>query len=228
LLADLLIEGLMGAAPGGSIEDWRQRLAAVLEDVNRRVYEAGRGHREGLGAVLTLAIVDRLLIVATLGDSAGYLHRRGALAKVTCFDGGGSVTILEGTADAWISRFIRHDCIGLPEHTPMQGDLQGFEPRRGDLLLMCTRGAIIAPQRLSSGVLFAPPLGCPDEDPALVARTVVERRDDDGWDASCLVVRFSGSSLADPDPSEPRIPWREHSEGLPLYGGHVSFFEGDG
>lgn len=220
-LAELLVEGLAGAAPGGSEEDWRRRITDALESANRRMLSFPRGLADPRAAVLTLAVIDRGVSVATVGDSASYVHRRGALAQFTCFDGGGEVMILEGTADAWVRRFMRRDCIGLFDGAPMEGDFQRFEPRRGDLLLLCTSGVLIGQQRTSAGELVSPPLGCPDDDPALVARTVVEQGSDPCGlrDASCLVVRFSGADLPDPDPDEPPIPWRWRSSGLPLFGG---------
>lgn len=212
LLAQLLVEGLAGPAPEGRLEGWRHRLIATLERADRRLFEAGRDSR-GLLARLTLAIIDRGLVVATVGEAASYVHRRGALAKVSGHDGGGEILVVSGALGPDDARFTRHDWLGL--RAPMEGDFQILEPRRGDLLLLCTGAAIVADARR------LPPL-----DPAHTAlpeicRQFVTHATEDGsdTDASCLAVRLSGDDLAEPDASEPPIAWRSTTSGLSLHGG---------
>lgn len=214
MLAELLIEGFSGAPAGGTEEDWRRRITAVLEGANGRMYDAGFRSREGLGAELTLAIVDGAVMVATVGGStAGYRLRRGAVVQVTCFDGGCSAA-----PDREACRLTRHDCIGSFESMPMEGDLHALAPRRGDIFLLCTGDAMVGAGQKD---LLDPrkPDGA-RHDPALIARAVVELDPNPFMDASCLALRVSGDDLPEPDPGEPPLRWRTRAEGLPLFGGY--------
>jgi protein phosphatase len=63
-----------------------QRLAARIQDANRRIYELSRAEHEhaGMGTTLTAVYVDDAdLAVAHVGDSRAYIFRDGKLTRLT-------------------------------------------------------------------------------------------------------------------------------------------------
>jgi serine/threonine protein phosphatase PrpC len=160
--AEIAIQALLHAlAPSSGVQPVRELRAAVIEAA-RAVSRASRENpeREGMGSTLSVAwILDKLLYLASVGDSRVYLQRHGRLHQLT-------------VDHTWIQEALEHDIItpdeahdhpnvhvlrrhlgGPQEPEPdmrlrLPGDKseehslanQGLRLEPGDLLLLCSDG----------------------------------------------------------------------------------------
>lgn len=84
----MAVERLAGFDPGayGEVAELQHALAEAVRDANRVVHADAQAHpgRAGMGTTVTAAVVlDGRVALAHVGDSRAYLHRGGALHRLT-------------------------------------------------------------------------------------------------------------------------------------------------
>jgi protein phosphatase len=123
-----------------------QRLAARVQEANRRIYETSRSAQEhaGMGTTLTATYLDDTdLAVAHVGDSRAYLFRDGKLTRLTQDHSlveelvrRGKLT--EEQAAEHPQRSIITRALGIENDVLV--DTWTYPVRAGDVVLMCSDG----------------------------------------------------------------------------------------
>lgn len=136
-----LHDELMRDDAGGSVPD---RLARVVRNASRRVREAGRGERRGMGATLTAALFCGSGVhLAQIGDSRAYLLREGFIKQVTHDQSYVQMMIDEGImtpaeAERSPQRSVIMQVMG--QRDDVRVALGRLSVRAGDRLLLCSDG----------------------------------------------------------------------------------------
>jgi serine/threonine protein phosphatase PrpC len=179
---------------GGRDDDLEDELAAAIERCQSRVQAASRaepGH-EAMGTTLTMAYVawPRAWVVH-LGDSRGYLLRRGHLARITRdhtvarqLQSEGVLGREEAEASRW--RNVLWNAIGGAERS--DPDAYRLELEEGDRLLLCTDGLTDALSDEEIAVSLAADAAPED----LAARLVDEARTRESHDDVTVLVTAVG------------------------------------
>lgn len=126
-------------------EVFASRLRRALELANQQIHEHARRDDDlrGMGTTATLAgLHGRTVFFAQVGDSRGYLVRRGALARLTRDQSFVQDLIDSGIVDEEGARNIRDNRIlqALGTAPSVQPEMTYHELRRGDVLLLCSDG----------------------------------------------------------------------------------------
>jgi protein phosphatase len=144
-----------GLPDEGSAEE---RLAQLVREANRRIYERSRTEHEsaGMGTTLTAAYLDHgALAIAHVGDSRAYMFRDGVLRRLTQDHSlvdelvrRGKLT--EQQAAEHPQRSIITRALG-PE-PEVEVDTWSYPARAGDILLLCSDGltSMISEDKVSS------------------------------------------------------------------------------
>lgn len=185
-------------------------LSRAVEAANERVHR--EAEREpammGMGTTLTMAgLLDGFLYLAQVGDSRGYLLRRGRLVQLTrdqsmvqeLLDAG---AISEAEARTSPQRNVILQALGT---TPQVETVLTFqELRRGDLVLLCSDGlsGLVPPEEIT-GIL---------EDPGTLqdrCSALVDAANAAGGPDNITVVlaRVEGDGIAAPS-AEDEVAWR--------------------
>jgi PPM family protein phosphatase len=182
------------------------RLKEAVEVANQKIHEFAKAHPEhrGMGTTTTAAgVFENALYLTQIGDSRGYLVRRGKIEQITkdqslmqrLVDAG---ELTEEEAAVSERRNIILQALG-PDPI-VKVDLTRQELRRGDMLLMCSDG-------LSGQVPKDDMLRVLSGQSDLVAacRELIDMANERGGpdNITCVIVRFGGDGLAEPDGSEP-------------------------
>jgi len=182
------------------------RLKEAVEVANQQIHEYAKAHPEhrGMGTTTTAAgIYDGALYLTQIGDSRGYLIRAGAITQITkdqslmqrLVDAG---ELTEEEAAQSERRNIILQALGPDPNVKV--DLTRQELRRGDILVMCSDG-------LSGLVPKEDILRIISNSPELVeaCRDLIDLANTRGGpdNITCIVGRFSGDGLPDPDGSDP-------------------------
>jgi PPM family protein phosphatase len=123
-----------------------ERLAAIIQEANKRIYEraAGDAQVSGMGTTITAALVtDAALVIGHVGDSRAYRLRGGQLEQLTndhslVADLVRSGRLTPEEADTHPQRSVITRALG----TDPQVDVDTFTvaAERGDLFLLCSDG----------------------------------------------------------------------------------------
>jgi len=123
-----------------------ERLAAVIREANRRIYE--RATRDtgasGMGTTVTAALVeDDLIAVAHVGDSRAYVIRDGKLEQLTQDHSLVADLVRDGRltpeeAEVHPQRSVITRALGTDAEVDV--DTTVFEARPGDVFLLCSDG----------------------------------------------------------------------------------------
>ena len=126
--------------------DPRERLAAIIQEANRRIYEraAGDAQVSGMGTTITAALVgDDALVIGHVGDSRAYRLRSGRFEQLTddhslVADLVRSGRLTPEEADAHPQRSVITRALG----TDREVDVDTFAVRveADDLFLLCSDG----------------------------------------------------------------------------------------
>jgi serine/threonine protein phosphatase PrpC len=140
----LAVEAMEGPAAGG---DGENRVAALIQEANRRIYE--RSHEDatvsGMGTTITAALVgeDGHVAIGHVGDSRAYLLREGRLEQLT--DDHSLVAELvrtgklsEEEAESHPQRSVITRALGTDPDVDV--DTFTIEAQPGDLFLLCSDG----------------------------------------------------------------------------------------
>jgi len=182
------------------------RLKEAVELANQRIHEYARAHPEhrGMGTTTTAAgIFQDALYLTQIGDSRGYLVRKGRIAQITkdqslmqrLVDAG---ELTEEEAAVSERRNIILQALGPDPNVKV--DLTRQELRKGDMLLMCSDGLSGLVQkddmlRILTGT----------NDLVQACKELIDLANERGGpdNITCIIGRFGGDGLADPNGSEP-------------------------
>ena len=182
------------------------RLKEAVEVANQKIHEFAKAHPEhrGMGTTTTAAgVFENALYLTQIGDSRGYLVRRGEIKQITkdqslmqrLVDAG---ELTEEEAAVSERRNIILQALGPDPNVKV--DLTRQELRRGDMLLMCSDGLSgQVPKEDMLRVLAA------QADLVAACRELIDLANERGGpdNITCVIARFGGDGLAEPDGSEP-------------------------
>ena len=182
------------------------RLKEAVEIANQHIHEYARSHLEvrGMGTTTTAAgVFDGALYLTQIGDSRGYLIRQGRIAQITkdqslmqrLVDAG---ELTEEEAAVSERRNIILQALGPDPNVKV--DLTRQELRRGDILVMCSDGlsGLVKKEEMLSVVTQATDL-------VGACKQLIDLANSRGGpdNITCIVARFTGDGLPEPDGSEP-------------------------
>jgi protein phosphatase len=168
-----------------------ERLAAVIREANRRIYERATKDTEasGMGTTVTAALVDDdRIALAHVGDSRAYLIREGKLEQLTqdhslVADLVRSGRLTPEEAEVHPQRSVITRALGTDADVDV--DTTTFEARPGDVFLLCSDG-------LSSMVADDLILRLASESARLdeAARALIQAANRNGGDDNITAVLF--------------------------------------
>jgi protein phosphatase len=182
------------------------RLKEAVELANQRIHEYAKAHPEhrGMGTTTTAAgIFQNALYVTQIGDSRGYLVRKGKIVQITkdqslmqrLVDAG---ELTEEEAAVSERRNIILQALGPDANVKV--DLTRQELRKGDVLLMCSDGLSGLVQKDDMLRILSA-----TGDLVQACKELIDLANERGGpdNITCIIGRFGGDGLADPDGSEP-------------------------
>lgn len=206
LAAETFADGL---GDGDSLE---RRLAARVEDANRRIHRRAREDRAraGMGTTLTAVYVDdEELVVAHVGDSRAYLWRDGELTRLTRDHSlvdelvrRGKLTEEEAAEHPQRSIITR----ALGPEPDVEVDTRTYRGRDGDVLLLCSDGLT---SMISEDDVAALLRDATDLDAA--ARALVDAANDAGGRDNITVVLARLEEVAGAVGDDGEQPTRAHA-----------------
>jgi serine/threonine protein phosphatase PrpC len=182
------------------------RLKEAVEFANARIHEYAKAHPEhrGMGTTTTAAgLFECALYMVQIGDSRGYLIRAGKIIQITkdqslmqrLVDAG---ELTEEEAAVSERRNIILQALGPDPHVKV--DLTRQDLRKGDMLVMCSDGLSgLVPKEDMLQVVLA------NRELVAVCKALIDLANERGGpdNITCIVARFGGDGLPDPDGSEP-------------------------
>ncbi|MFI5281169.1 MAG: Stp1/IreP family PP2C-type Ser/Thr phosphatase, partial [Gemmatimonadales bacterium] len=182
------------------------RLKEAVEFANSRIHEYAKAHPEhrGMGTTTTAAgIFECALYMTQIGDSRGYLIRAGKITQITkdqslmqrLVDAG---ELTEEEAAVSERRNIILQALGPDPHVKV--DLTRQDLRKGDMLVMCSDGLSgLVPKDDMLKIVLA------NRELVAVCKALIDMANERGGpdNITCIVARFGGDGLPDPDGSEP-------------------------
>ena len=213
IASDLAVDTIYGHMTGTWADDAERteqrfafRLKEAVEVANQRIHEFAKSHPEhrGMGTTTTAAgLFENALYMTQIGDSRGYLVRRGTIVQITkdqslmqrLVDAG---ELTEEEAAISERRNIILQALGPDPNVKV--DLTRQELRRGDMLLMCSDGLSgQVPKEEMLRVLTA------QSDLVAACRELIDLANERGGpdNITCVIARLGGDGLAEPDGSEP-------------------------
>lgn len=199
-----VLEVMQGATAPQGREGFARRLVRATEEAGARIFAAGNESPScrGMGTTATVAgLIDATLFVAQVGDSRAYVLRGDELVQVTKDQSlvtqlveSGRLTAQQAEASELSNILLQ----ALGTAAEVHVDLTFAELRRGDRLLLCSDGLSgLVPHDVIRAVL----LGTANIVEA-TARLISTANAYGGHDnITVVLVEFSGSSLAPPDPA---------------------------
>ncbi len=204
LAAAALEEGSSGSGDG------RERVEALVQEANRRVYKRSSEDPDasGMGTTITAALVDAGVVwIGHVGDSRAYLLRDGALQQLTEDHSLVAELVRSGRLSAEEAQtHPQRSVITRAVGTDADVDVDTFpiEPRPGDVFLLCSDGLT---DMIDDGTIA----GIVQEhrdDLEAAARTLVAAANRGGGEDNITVVVFDvaeGGAEADEDATA-RLP----------------------
>jgi serine/threonine protein phosphatase PrpC len=143
-----------GLPDAGSPEE---RLAQLVREANRRIYERSRTEHEsaGMGTTLTAAYLDHgALAIAHVGDSRAYMLRDGVLRRLTQDHSLVDELVRRGKlTEAQAAEHPQRSIItrALGPEPEVEVDTWSYPAQAGDILLLCSDGltSMISEDRVS-------------------------------------------------------------------------------
>jgi len=203
------------------------RLKEAVEVANQKIHEYAKSHPEhrGMGTTTTAAgVFDNALYLSQIGDSRGYLVRRGVIRQITkdqslmqrLVDAG---ELTEEEAAVSERRNIILQALGPDPNVKV--DLTRQELRKGDMLLMCSDGLSgQVPKEDMLSVLTA------QTDLVSACKVLIDLANERGGpdNITCIIARFYGDGLAEPGDGEavghqvyPLLDTESTTEPVPVY-----------
>jgi len=214
ILYEHLLEGLADNGRWVSRDELARRLVRAIEAAGLRIYQEAKldRTRRGMGTTVTAAaLVDDHLFFAQVGDSRGYVMRKGNLVQLTRDQSLVNQLIEAGQLTEEEAETFEHNNIilqALGTADTVQVDLTYCELRRGDVLLLCSDG-------LSGMVRF-------DEirdvlqrttEPIEACKQLTERANQAGGhdNITVILVQFDGEGLKPIDADAEPLQYRKYA-----------------
>ena len=228
MAADVVATTLRNLADDRLREDPGDHLEQAIRDASKAIYTKAtddRKHR-GMGTTATVAVIsDDMLHLAHVGDSRGYILRRGRLVQISRDQTLLNFYIAEGKIlEEEIEDFPHKNVImfALGVGPKLEVDRTSLQLRREDTLLLCTDGLwnLIGDTGIETVFRW-------HEDPESVCKALIDAANAAGGHDNITVVvakfedeRLEGASereaIADRSRVKPRadaVSWREASKG---------------
>ncbi len=204
MAVDTIHGELSGADLGGTIRS-EEAVIALLEGAihkaNELIFKKGQDSKDhqGMGTTLTAAMVlGDSLYLSQVGDSRGYLLRKGKLVQMTRDQSLIGQLIEEGTlteeqAEKLGGKNIILQALGVEE--TLKIDSKRYDLLRGDTLLLCSDGLSgMAPDAKLEEILNAEP------DLAKAAKMLIDAANAGGGkdNITCILARVEGEGLREP------------------------------
>ncbi|HWO89245.1 MAG TPA: Stp1/IreP family PP2C-type Ser/Thr phosphatase [Gemmatimonadales bacterium] len=203
------------------------RLKEAVEIANQQIHAFAKDHPEhrGMGTTTTAAgVFNGALYLTQIGDSRGYLIRNGVITQITkdqslmqrLVDAG---ELTEEEAAVSDRRNIILQALGPDPQVKV--DLTRQELRKGDILVMCSDG--LSGQVPKEDILQ---VVMRNTDLVAVCKELIDLANERGGpdNITCIVARFSGDGLPEPDGSEtvghhvyPLLDTESTTQPVPVY-----------
>jgi serine/threonine protein phosphatase PrpC len=204
MAVDMLHGEFKDADLGGTVRS-EQNVIALLEGAinkaNESIFKKGQESKEhqGMGTTLTAAVVlGDSLYLSQVGDSRGYVLRKGKLVQMTRDQSLIGQLIEEGTlteeqAEKLGGKNIILQALGVEES--LKVDSKRYDILRGDILLLNSDGLSgMVPDAKMEEILAAEP------DMSKAAKKLIEAANAGGGkdNITCILARFDGEGLREP------------------------------
>jgi serine/threonine protein phosphatase PrpC len=206
MAVDTLHGEFKNADLGGTVKA-EQNVIALLETginkANESIFKKGQESKEhqGMGTTLTGAVVlGDSLYLSQVGDSRGYVLRKGKLVQMTRDQSLIGQLIEEGTlteeqAEKLGGKNIILQALGVEE--TLKIDSKRYDILSGDVLLLCSDGlsGMVPDPKIEEILAGEPDLG-------KAARKLIEAANAGGGkdNITCILAKFEGEGLRDPLP----------------------------
>ena len=201
LAVDIIYEKLVSGDPPGDHDDLARRLVTAVEEAGVRIFTEARADRtrRGMGTTATIAaLIDDRLFVAQVGDSRGYVLRRGEFVQITRDQSLVNQLIEAGQLTEEEAETFEHNNIilqALGTADTVQVDLTYADLRRGDTLVLCSDGlsGMVRAEEIRDVLLEL-------EDPEQACMALTERANLAGGhdNITVIVARLDGDGLREP------------------------------
>ncbi len=198
-------------------DDLARRLVRAVELAGLRIFHEAKADRSrrGMGTTVTAAaLVDNHLFLAQVGDSRGYILRKGELVQVTRDQSLVNQLIEAGQLTEEEAETFEHNNIilqALGTSDTVQVDLTYVELQQGDLLMLCSDGlsGMVRPDEIRE-------LLQSEKDPLELCKGLTDRANQAGGhdNITVIVVQFDGDALS----TESSEPLRYRKYNLPEQG----------
>ena len=208
------------------------RLKEAVEIANQQIHQYAREHAEnrGMGTTTTACgCFGNALYLSQIGDSRGYLIRRGRIHQITkdqslmqrLVDAG---ELTEEEAAVSERRNIILQALGPDPHVKV--DLTRQELRAGDVLVMCSDGLSGQVKNTDIQEIVTRHVTDGKTDLVTACKELIDLANQRGGpdNITCIVARFSGDGLPAPDGSEavghqvyPLLDTESTTEPVPVY-----------
>jgi len=176
-------------------------LEAAIHKANEAIFKKGQESKDhqGMGTTLTASVIlGDSLYLSQVGDSRGYILRKGKLVQMTRDQSLIGQLIEEGTlteeqAEKLGGKNIILQALGVEE--TLKIDSKRYDILRGDVLLLCSDGLSgMVPDPKMEEILNAEP------DPAKAGKALVDAANAGGGkdNITCIVAKFDGEGLREP------------------------------
>ncbi len=204
MAVDYLHDSFLKADLGGSIQSEQaviELLESTIHKANESIYTKGQTSKDhqGMGTTLTVAVVvGDSVYLSQVGDSRGYLLRKGKLVQMTRDQSLISQLIEEGTitpeqAEQLGGKNIILQALGVEEHLKI--DSKRYDVLKGDTLLLCSDGltGMVKDAEIEKILLE-------EADLKVAAKRLIDAANAGGGkdNITCILARFDGPGLREP------------------------------
>ena len=176
-------------------------LEAAIHKANAAIFKKGQDSKDhqGMGTTLTASVIlGDSLYLSQVGDSRGYILRKGKLVQMTRDQSLIGQLIEEGTlteeqAEKLGGKNIILQALGVEE--TLKIDSKRYDILRGDVLLLCSDGlsGMVTDAKMEE-ILNAEP------DPVKAGRALIDAANAGGGkdNITCILAKFEGEGLREP------------------------------
>jgi serine/threonine protein phosphatase PrpC len=204
MAVDTLHDAFKNADLGGTVRaeaDVIGLLETAIHKANEAIFKKGAESKEhqGMGTTLTASMVlGDSLYLSQVGDSRGYILRKGKLVQMTRDQSLIGQLIEEGTlteeqAEKLGGKNIILQALGVEE--TLKIDSKRYDILRGDILLLCSDGLTgMVPDALIEEILNGEP------DLKVAGKKLIDAANANGGkdNITCILGRFEGDGLREP------------------------------
>lgn len=214
LAVEIIYEKLASGDPPADHDELARRLVSAVEEAGVRIFTEARADRtrRGMGTTATIAaLIDGRLFVAQVGDSRGYILRRGNFVQITRDQSLVNQLIEAGQLTEEEAETFEHNNIilqALGTADTVQVDLTYADLRRGDTIVLCSDGlsGMVRAEEIRDVLLEL-------QDPEQACMALTERANLAGGhdNITVIVARLEGDGLPDPVEDDEPLGYRKYA-----------------